>query len=42
LPSDGWKFGPAMRGNPSADNTLAIGSPRSLHDATVHYYSNYN
>ena len=30
LPSDGWKFGPAMRENPSADNTLAVGFPRSL------------
>ena len=30
LPSDGWKFGPAMRGNPSADNELAVGFPRPL------------
>ena len=30
LPSDGWKFGPAMKGNPSVDNELAIGFPRAL------------
>jgi hypothetical protein len=30
LPSNGWKFGPAMRGNLSADNTLAVGFPRPL------------
>ena len=28
LPSDGWKFEPAMRGYPSADNELATGFPR--------------
>jgi hypothetical protein len=30
LPSDGWKFGPAMRGNPSVDNELAVGFSRPL------------
>jgi hypothetical protein len=30
LPSDGWKFGPAMKGNPSVDNELAVGFPRPL------------
>ena len=30
LPSDGWKFGLAMRGNPLAGNELAFGFPRSL------------
>ena len=35
LPSDGWKFGPAMRENPSADNTLAVGFPRSLRPTAI-------
>ena len=30
LPSNGWKFGLAMRGNLSADNELAVGFPRPL------------
>ena len=28
LPFDGWKFGPAMRGNPLADNELPVSFPR--------------
>jgi hypothetical protein len=36
LPSDGWKFGPAMRGNPSADNELAVGFPRPLLQTCCH------
>jgi hypothetical protein len=34
LPSDDWKFGLAMRGNPSADNKLVVGFPRPLLDTT--------
>ena len=38
LPSDGWKFGPAMKGNPSDDNELAVGFPRPLHQLRTWSY----
>jgi hypothetical protein len=36
LPSDGWKFGPAMRGNPYDE--LAVRFPRPLFTTTTHAF----